>query len=87
MTENTDVVYECNQCDKKYAIKSSFQSHLRLKHRANKDSEAERAESGGNGNPYRLATGGGNKKKTPEIWVDNERGMPLMTTRDLDSFL
>ena len=28
-TENTDVVYECNQCDKKYTIKSSLQSHLR----------------------------------------------------------
>ena len=39
---NKDGVFPCNICDKSYNIKSSFQSHMRLKHKGNKDSDMEK---------------------------------------------
>ena len=79
MTGNTDVAFSCDHCDKTYNIKASFQSHMRLKHKANKASE--KAENGG-GNS-------GRKNTTPgyALWVENEKNRPMMDTRDLNSFL
>ena len=75
---NKDVVFSCNICDKSYHIKSSFQSHMRLKHKPNKESDMEKG------------TKTTNKKKEEMFysWVENEKDdRPLMLTRDLDSFL
>ena len=79
MTGNTDVAFSCDQCNKTYSIKASFQSHMRLKHKSNKASEE--AENGG-GKSER-------KKSAPgyALWVENEKDMPMMNTRDLNSFL
>ena len=78
MTDNTDVVfpspvYKCDECNKTYAIKGSYQSHMRLKHKANKASEV-------------LENGNNTSKKKPSsgyhMWTENEIGdMPLMLTR------
>ena len=79
MTGNTDVAFSCDQCDKTYSIKASFQSHMRLKHKSNKASEE--AENGG---------GRSDRKKSAPgyaLWVENEKNMPMMNTRDLNSFL
>ena len=79
MTGKTDVAYSCDHCDKTYNIKSSFQSHMRLKHKANKASEE--AEKG---------RGISDRKNTAPgyaLWVENERDRPMMNTRDLNSFL
>ena len=37
-----DVLFACTICDKSYDKKSSFQSHMRTKHRANKESDLEK---------------------------------------------
>ena len=88
MTDTVDVVnpvpeYKCHECNKTYAIKGSYSSHMRLKHRANKVSED--VENGSGGNPYR------NKKKTSSavrIWTENKVDeMPMMMTRELDSYI
>ena len=84
MTDNTDVVspvpvFKCDKCNKAYTIKSSYQSHMRLKHKANKVSED--IENGSNTS----------RKKTTsayKMWTENEVDeMPLMMTRELDSYL
>ena len=84
MTDNTDVVsavpvFKCDECSKAYTIKSSYQSHMRLKHKANKVSED--IENGSNTS----------KKKTTtayKMWTENEVDeMPLMMTKELDSYL
>ena len=79
MTGNTDVAFSCDQCDKTYNIKASFQSHMRLKHKANKASEE--AENGGGKSDRKTYTPG------YAMWVENEKDRPMMNTRDLNSFL
>ena len=84
MTDNIDVVspvplFKCDECNKAYTIKSSYQSHMRLKHKANKVSED--IENGSNTS----------KKKTTSayrMWTENKVDeMPLLMTRELDSYL
>ena len=84
MTDKIDVVcpvpvYNCHECTKTYAIKSSYQSHKRLRHRANKVSED-------------LENVSKTTKKTTSSpyfpWMDTEKDeRPLILTRELDSFL
>ena len=76
MTDSSDVVYSCTICDKSYKIKSSFQSHMRLKHK-DMQSDVEKGQK---------AT----QRKTTSAYtisVENEKEQPLMRTRDLDSML
>ena len=79
MTDTTDVVlYKCDLCNKSYTIKSSYQSHISLKHKASKASEELE-----NGNKT-------SRKKRAEAWntwIENENDNPGMWTRDLDSYL
>ena len=73
-----DVLYACNMCDKSYDKKSSFQSHMRLKHRAAKEIEVEKG------------TQTTQKKKGQGIyyqWIENEKDKNLWRTHELDSFL
>ena len=72
-----DVLYDCNLCDKSYDKKSSYQSHMRLKHRAAKEVEMEKG------------TQTTQKKKGLIFyqWIENEKNKNLQRTRDLDSFL
>ena len=79
MTGNIDVAYSCDHCDKTYNKKASFQSHLRLKHKGNKASEE--AENGGGKSDRKTSTSG------YAHWVENEKNMPMMNTRDLNSYL
>ena len=84
MTDNTDVVspvpvFKCDKCNKAYTIKSSYQSHMRLKHKANKASEDVQNVSK-------------NTKKTTSSpyfpWIDADKEeRPLLLTRELNSFL
>ena len=79
MTDNIDVVYyKCDHCDKSYTIKSSYQSHLRLKHKAAK--AAEELENG-NKTAKKKRVGAFN------MWIENEHQKPGDWTRDLNSFL
>ena len=73
-----DVLYACTMCDKSYDKKSSYQSHMRLKHRAAKEVELEKG------------TKTTQKKKGHGIyyqWIENEKDKNLQRTRELDSFL
>ena len=79
MTDNNDVVYyKCDQCDKSYTIKSSYQSHMRLKHKTAK--AAEELESG-NKTARKKKVGAFN------MWIENEHEKTGNWTRDLNSFL
>ena len=79
MTDNTDVVlYNCDLCNKRYTIKTSYQSHMRLKHKASKASEELE-----NGNK----TSRKKKAEAWNTWIENETENPGMWTRDLDSYL
>ena len=69
------VIYACNICDKSYDKKSSYQSHMRLKHKPTKESEVEKGAKV----PQ--------KKSGLGLWIENEVDRPLMLTRELDSFL
>ena len=69
------VIYACNICDKSYDKKTSYQSHMRLKHKATKESEVEKGAKV----PQ--------KKSGQVLWFENEVGRPLMWTWELDSFL
>ena len=84
MTHNTAVVqpdplYKCDKCNKTYAIKGSYKSHMRLKHKANKAHED--LENGSND--------GRKKNYSPyQEWTENEKDeRPLMLTKDLTHFL
>ena len=78
MTGNTDVVYKCDQCDKSYSIKSSYQSHMRLKHKADKAADVLE-----NGNK----TGRKKNVEANHMWIENENEKLMAWTRDLDSYL
>ena len=69
--------YACTICDKSYDKKSSFQSHMRIKHRATKESDLEKGTK----------TTQRNKGQAFSQWIENERDRPLLQTRELDSFL
>ena len=72
-----DVLFACNLCDKSYDKKSSYQSHMRLKHKAGKEVEMEKG------------TQTTQKKKGLVFyqWIENEKDKNLQRTRELDSFL
>ena len=79
MTGNTDVVlYKCDLSDKSYTIKSSYHSHLRLKHKAVKS--ADGLENGSNASRRK-------KDVALSTWIENEIEDPGMWTRNLDSYL
>ena len=42
VSSNKDVIFACIISDKSYDKKSSFQSHMRTKHRTNKNSDLEK---------------------------------------------
>ena len=69
-----NVIYACNICDKSYDKKSSYQSHMRLKHKPTKESEVEKGDKA----PQR--------KSDRVLWIENEFDRPLILTRELDSF-
>ena len=77
MTDNDDVVYACYQCDRTYKIKSSFQSHMRMKHKGNKVSDIEKGQQGTQKKPI----------SSYSMWVENELEIPHMSTREFDPFL
>ena len=78
MTGTIDVVYPYTQCDKTYNIRSSFQSHMRQKHKANtKTSDNEKVKQD---TQKKSNTG-------QSFWVVFERERPLMSTNDLNFIL
>ena len=70
-----NVIFACNICDKYYDKKTSYQSHMRLKHKPTKESEVEKG------------TKPNQKKIGQGLWIENKLDRPLMLTRELDSFL
>ena len=70
-----NVIFSCNFCDKSYDKKTSYQSHMRLKHKPTKESEVEKGAK----TPQ--------KKSGQGVWIENECDRPLLLTRELDSFL
>ena len=71
------VIYACHSCDKSYDKKSSYQSHMRTKHRVTKEVEVEKGT-----NTTQRKKGQGFSQ-----WIENEVDRPLLLTRELDSFL
>ena len=74
---NKDVIYACTICDKSYDKKSSYNSHMRIKHRNNKESDLEKGTK----------TTQRNRGQAFSQWIENEIDRPLLQTRELDSFL
>ena len=72
-----DVIYACTICDKSYDKRSSFNSHMRIKHRNNKESDLEKGTK----------TTQKNRGQAFSQWIENELDRPLLQTRELDSFL
>ena len=63
-----DGIYACNICDKTYDKKSSFHSHMRTKHRANKESELEKGTK----------TTQKSRGQAFSQWIENEVDRPLL---------
>ena len=62
-----DVIYACTICDKSYDKKSSFNSHMRIKHRNNKESDLEKGTK----------TTQKNRGQAFSQWIENELDRPL----------
>ena len=71
-----NVIFACNICDKSYNKKTSYQSHMRLKHKPSKESEVEKGTCKAN-----------QKRSGQGVWIENKMDRPLLLTRELDSFL
>ena len=71
------IIYACTMCDKSYDKKSSYHSHMRIKHRATKELDVEKGNK----------TTQKNKGILFSQWIENETDRPLLLTRELNSFL